>query len=131
MIHRKYNFLTILLLLTFLGQTTAANAMVCKMDFQSSSFRMSMDHETMNHPMSTDVTASDNTSVDSDDLNTQNYQDCCKSNANCSMSGCIAIAVPIKIEISKPILLTESAEPTEVRITVQIPLSLFRPPISS
>ncbi len=131
MTHRKYHFLTIFLLLIFLGQTTAAAAMVCKMDFQSASPKMSMDHANMNHSMSIEENSSLDSSLELGDSSMQMNQGCCKSNANCSMSGCIALAVPIKVEITKPRFFSETSESIEVQTANQYPLSLFRPPISA
>ena len=122
MIHRKYNFLTILLLLSFLGQTTAASAMVCKMDFQKGTSMMSMDHSmsTMNMDSASEM---DTTHLMS--------MDCCQSNGSCSMMGCVVIAVPISIEFNRLKIVPEISQPIKISITIQVPLSLYRPPISA
>jgi hypothetical protein len=126
MIYRNHNLLIILLLLVFVGQASAANAMLCKMNFQGSASASTMDHSKMNQAMSEMEQDSDS------DSNTQMTGDCCKSNGNCSMSGCIVVAaVPIKIEISTPEIFVESISSSKVLTTIKIPPSLFRPPITA
>ena len=123
MIRRKYHLFAFLLLLNFVGQATVANAMRCQMDTtMMDSTMMDMDHSTMNHSMST-ASVSETEQVMS--------MDCCQNNGNCSMMGCVVVAVPVNIEFNTHKIYTESVQPLKVLTAIQIPLSLYRPPIST
>lgn len=121
-----------LTLLVFVGQVTATAINPCKMDMsnQQSSHNnnMPMAHDMSNMSASamSSMEHSAHTMVNPENLT---QPDCCDSDTNCSMGGCISVvASSLDSAVDRNIVSTIIIFHT-FSITSQIATSLYRPPI--
>jgi len=127
--------IVVLMLLTFIGQASAASIFsVCQMEMQA---------QTHTNPTSTNQTHGNLPQTQSMDHSSHlmdmqmadssliNDMDCCQSDGGCSMSGCISLALFSVQEASTPSFSTASILLDFDVSIIQIPSSLYRPPILS
>ena len=118
-VFRKNNRLKIVMLvvLSFIGQVLSAAPIPCNMNTISQS--NVMDHSA--HMMS----------EQNDDSVADPMSDCCSKSVNCSMSGCISLALTPVISHSEKKLSSENII-SSIKLVLNQPLtSLYRPPILS
>jgi len=102
------------MLLTFVGQVTAASALSCKMDMHENVSKMAHSSHMMSEQPNN---MSDHSS------------NCCAENDGCTMSGCFSIALPTLMPYSNISLSSNAVESQMSFIVTQYHTSLYRPPI--
>lgn len=116
------------MLLTFIGQVSASTAFsACQMNTQSQDLQHNM--QEMDH--SSHMTNMRMAGMQASDSDLVSNMDCCQNEFNCSMSGCLSVALNSIYEGSTPSI---SVTPIVLEFTesiIQIPNSLYRPPILS
>lgn len=117
------NILISFVLLIFVGQTAASNAIayLSQSVDQSSSSNLSVPHVDM-HSMHNMADMNDMSMSDS-------MKDCCTQGSDCSMSGCILMAIPHLPVVSGISIGFQKIVLPQSTIVQYSPSSLFRPPI--
>lgn len=107
--------LTALMLLFFVGQVTASSAIACEMDLKISA-QVSDEHQG-HHGMNSDL-------GDKSD-----HDNCCDKSGNCTMSGCVAMAITTQdYGLSANFQLVTPISYQSLHIDL-VSSSLYRPPI--
>lgn len=107
----------ILVLLVFVGQVSVATAIPCQMDTSEQSTMMDHSAHMMGQP--------------STDSNVESMDDCCAKGGNCSMSGCISLAISASFNSMESHLASEKVISHIGFVPNQPSNSLYRPPILS
>jgi hypothetical protein len=119
--------MTLMMLLVFVSQVTAATVISCKMLSQEHSADMEqsmdmnmtgMDHSM--HQMNDDSSASGSIILD-----------CCEAGANCSMGSCLSMLSIATSSLNKPQITVQKVLQATLALVSQTPSSLYRPPILS
>lgn len=122
----KNNILIAITLLIFIGQANVSSVIACSMMLQP---MPQIDHQMMsgmnhsNHSM--------NKMKNSDNQSMASMQDCCDNDSNCSMSGCVTVAVTSDILLQSTEFIQHSIISDYSMAPRQSLSSLYRPPIFS
>jgi hypothetical protein len=111
----SFKVVAILLLVVF-GQMTASAAIACEM-------------MTMEQFQTTDHSAHDMSNHQ--DHSNSSTDNCCEQSGNCSMSGCLVLAMSTELDSSAITISTESIDTALSQVPRLTSNSLYRPPILS
>ncbi len=123
----KNNILMTIILLIFIGQASASSVISCSMMSQ----QMTLSDM---HMMSDMQHSIDHSMAEMDGANTQTMtmmQDCCSGDSNCSMSGCVIIAVISEMAMQGSQFVQQNIKSDYSMAPRQSLSSLYRPPILS
>lgn len=119
-----------IILLIFIGQASAASIVSCSMMPQ----QMSHADMQMMSGMQQSVDHSSHSMVEMNEINTQSMtmmQDCCSDGSDCSMSGCVLVAVANDISLQSNEFAQQNVISDYAMSPHQSLSSLYRPPIIS
>ena len=108
--------LVAVILLIFIGQVTVASALPCEIKMQNHTSIMNISSHVAN-------------GLHGDNL-VKAFEDCCTKTKNCSMNGCVSLALPFLMTEIKISLESNSAEHPIFLAQSQIITPHFRPPIT-
>ena len=118
---------TTLMLIAFVGQSFAYNAVRCEMAVNAHKSHMTMDHSTMSHH---EMMSHGMNESDMDKSSTNQSQDCCGTDCVCPANTCSSAIVLISQFSSNEIMpLKDAVNLMQSKQPSSIPTSLFRPPI--
>ena len=106
--------LATLMLLFFVGHVTVSSAIACEMDLEASP-QVTEEHHG-HHPVNSDNDSS-------------HHDDCCDNSGNCTMSGCIAMAIMNQDYDIRVVHLDETPVTLDPLHIDLLSSSLYRPPI--
>ena len=119
-LHKGRVLIVVLVLLGFISQAMASAVIPLQMPMPHQAMTM-MDHSS--HGMGTNIDAPDVVSIAT--------SDCCKQDCYCPMMGCVSVILPTISHYDVVISLFQtSIQPPSLAIS-QLPISLYRPPITA